>query len=209
MTMTRSLSATLLVVAVAAASLTDADWLVPNVTATEQQQTTSMNRQLFLGHYAVSTGLKLKEQKKRRMMTRTMMKKTSMTKSQTNTNNRRPVQPDAILPPQQLGRKGLCVLGCSPYIDLTLNNTGTLKYMALIQDMAKTCDIIVHVGDTKPPEMVCNKTNVAKSVQWLRAAAKRQNTIALYAPGTSKGAHSSVNSSRSENCSLCFVFAGA
>jgi hypothetical protein len=81
------------------------------------------------------------------------------------------------------GRRGLCVIGCTPYVALDQPSYGYYKYTAMVQEMARTCDIVVHIGDTKPPGTICNRTNLVKSVHVLRAAAKRNHIIALYAPG--------------------------
>lgn len=91
---------------------------------------------------------------------------------------------------KSLGRKGLCVIGCTPYVDLSVEMTGLKKYRALVNEMAKTCDVIVHVGDTKPGlKMPCNKNYMTKAIHILKSAAlkaqKRLNrqVLALYAPG--------------------------
>ena len=82
-----------------------------------------------------------------------------------------------------MGRQGLCVIGCTPYVDLDGTDNGILKYKAMVEDMARTCDVVVHVGDTKYSGVACNRTTVAKSVEWMYEAAARHETIALYAPG--------------------------
>lgn len=53
-----------------------------------------------------------------------------------------------------LGSAGLCVIGCTPYVDLNREDTGLAKYRALIAEMAQTCDILVHLGDTKSGVLV-------------------------------------------------------
>jgi hypothetical protein len=82
-----------------------------------------------------------------------------------------------------MGRQGLCVMGCSPYVDLNQPEHGINKYMALVEDMAKTCDVIIHTGDSKPPMMPCNQTILTRSVWWMIDAASSQGKIALYTPG--------------------------
>jgi hypothetical protein len=82
-----------------------------------------------------------------------------------------------------MGSQGLCVIGCTPYVRWERMDQGINKYLALVEDMAKTCDIILHLGDTKPPMMECNRTILTKSVHWMRQAAERHGKIALYAPG--------------------------
>jgi hypothetical protein len=46
-----------------------------------------------------------------------------------------------------------------------------------------SCDILVHLGDVKPPDMACNKTLLTKAVNYMMIASKRHGKIALYAPG--------------------------
>ena len=58
--------------------------------------------------------------------------------------------PTRAAKPLPSGKGGLCVLGCTPYVDPYRMDAGILKYQALVQEMAATCDVIVHVGDTKP-----------------------------------------------------------
>lgn len=82
-----------------------------------------------------------------------------------------------------LGSRGLCVIGCTPYVDLDVEHTGLAKYKALVREMSRSCDIIVHVGDTKPGKMPCNLGYLTKSLHILRNHAKRAGIIALYAPG--------------------------
>lgn len=78
---------------------------------------------------------------------------------------------------------GLCVVGCTPYVDLDTELNGLKKYRALVNEMARTCDVIVHVGDTKPGHMPCMRNYLTKAVNILAAVARRNNKIALYAPG--------------------------
>lgn len=85
--------------------------------------------------------------------------------------------------PLPSGRGGLCVLGCTPHVDPYRLDAGILKYEALVEEMAETCDVIVHVGDTKPGRMPCNETLMTPAVHKLIDAGKRQNTLVLYAPG--------------------------
>lgn len=86
-------------------------------------------------------------------------------------------QVEALLVPS--GNKGLCVLGCTPYIDPYRIGAGILKYDALIEEMAETCDVIVHVGDTKPGKMPCNETLMTQSVHKLIEAGRRHDTLVL------------------------------
>lgn len=81
------------------------------------------------------------------------------------------------------GKNGLCVLGCTPYVDPTRLDAGILKYDALVEEMAESCDVIVHVGDTKPGSMPCNETLMTQSLHKLIDAGKWHNTLVLYAPG--------------------------
>ncbi|GKY90930.1 hypothetical protein MPSEU_000065800 [Mayamaea pseudoterrestris] len=98
-------------------------------------------------------------------------------------DNQRQVSTAAAASSSTKGRQGLCVIGCTPYVELTRTDTGVSKYMAMVEEMAQTCDIVIHVGDTKPSGMACNRSNMVKSVQWMRNAAKRHGAIALYTPG--------------------------
>jgi len=82
-----------------------------------------------------------------------------------------------------LGRKGLCVIGCTPYVDLSTEANGLAKYRAMVKEMARKCDVIVHIGDTKPGSMPCMRRTMTLSVRILRSVAKRYGKVALYAPG--------------------------
>ena len=79
------------------------------------------------------------------------------------------------------GSDELCVVGCTPYVDPSRNEDGIEKYRALAREMANTCDIVVHVGDTKPGHsMGCNETTMTQAVHILAEEGAR---IVLYAPG--------------------------
>lgn len=86
-------------------------------------------------------------------------------------------------PTEELGSGGLCVIGCTPYVDPTKEDHGILKYKALVEDMAEKCDVLVHVGDTKPGKMACNRTLMTNSVHILAAAAASKGKLALYSIG--------------------------
>jgi hypothetical protein len=60
--------------------------------------------------------------------------------------------------------RGLCVIGCTPYVNPYDDAQGILKYEALVKDMSENCDIMVHVGDTKAGAAVCNSDLM---VSWL------------------------------------------
>jgi hypothetical protein len=81
------------------------------------------------------------------------------------------------------GQRGLCVLGCTPYVDPFRSDAGIHKYEALVDEMARTCDVIVHVGDTKPGKMPCNETLMTHAIHTLIDAGRRYSTPVLYAPG--------------------------
>ena len=84
------------------------------------------------------------------------------------------------------GENGLCVIGCTPYVDFSDpqdETTGIRKYERLVEDIVKDCDVIVHAGDTKPGSMPCNRTLMTWSVHRLREEAKDQGKLLLYAPG--------------------------
>ena len=84
------------------------------------------------------------------------------------------------------GANGLCVIGCTPYIDFSDPqdaSTGIRKYERLVEDLVKDCDVIVHAGDTKPGSMPCNRTLMTWSVHRLRQEAEEQGKLLLYAPG--------------------------
>ena len=85
--------------------------------------------------------------------------------------------------PSEMGSNGLCVIGCTPYVDITNSDSGLGKYKRLVEDMAKDCDILVHVGDTKPGSMPCNRTLMTKTVHILKEAAFAYNKMALFALG--------------------------
>lgn len=53
--------------------------------------------------------------------------------------------------------RGLCVVGCTPYINPYDETAGVLKWNALVHEMAENCDIMVHVGDTKAGGAVCDR----------------------------------------------------
>ena len=90
---------------------------------------------------------------------------------------------DLFTRPLPSNKGGLCVLGCTPYVDPYRPYAGILKYFALVEEMAETCDVIVHVGDTKPGNMACNETLMTQAVHKLIDAVKRHDTLVLYAPG--------------------------
>ena len=82
---------------------------------------------------------------------------------------------------QATGGHELCVVGCTPYVDPFHPFHGVEKYKAMARELADTCDIVVHIGDTKPGEtMGCNETIMTRSVHMLVDAGA---SIVLYAPG--------------------------
>jgi len=81
------------------------------------------------------------------------------------------------------GKKGLCVIGCTPYVDVNDDSKGYGKYKKLVADMADNCDIMVHVGDTKAGAAVCNATIMANPVLDMIEEGKRTGIPVLYAPG--------------------------
>jgi hypothetical protein len=81
------------------------------------------------------------------------------------------------------GAKGLCVVGCTPYVDPSDPTAGILKYRELVREMAKDCDVLVHVGDTKPGKMACNRTVMTNAAHILEEAGRLENKLVLYAPG--------------------------
>jgi hypothetical protein len=80
------------------------------------------------------------------------------------------------------GDAGLCVIGCTPYVD-PFRARSMDKYHALVDEMARTCDIIVHVGDTKAGQAPCNQTHMTQAVHMLTDLAKQHQTLVLYALG--------------------------
>lgn len=52
---------------------------------------------------------------------------------------------------------GLCVVGCTPYVNPDDETSGILKWEKLVEEMAESCDIMVHVGDTKAGAAPCNE----------------------------------------------------
>lgn len=86
-------------------------------------------------------------------------------------------------PRSTAGLRSLCVIGCTPYVDFTVDNTGYAKFRALVNDMVNDCAAIVHVGDTKPPEMPCNVSLMTKPIHFLRKRARATGRLVLYAPG--------------------------
>jgi hypothetical protein len=81
------------------------------------------------------------------------------------------------------GAKGLCIVGCTPYVDPADPTAGILKYRELVREMAKDCDVLVHIGDTKPGKMACNRTVMTNAVHILEEAGRLENKLVLYAPG--------------------------
>ncbi|KAL7570858.1 hypothetical protein ACA910_018923 [Epithemia clementina (nom. ined.)] len=76
----------------------------------------------------------------------------------------------------------LCVVGCTPYVDFVDPASGMDKYRALARELAETCAIVVHTGDTKPGQfMGCNATTLTHALHILADEAKVP--ILLYAPG--------------------------
>ena len=49
--------------------------------------------------------------------------------------------------------------------------------------MSQKCDVLVHVGDTKPGAMPCDEPLMTKSIHILKDAAAKHGKLALYAPG--------------------------
>ena len=81
------------------------------------------------------------------------------------------------------GSRGLCVIGCTPYVDFSAQAGGVRKYRRLVREMASNCDVLVHIGDTKAGNMPCNRTVMTWSVHILKQAARQRGKLALYAPG--------------------------
>lgn len=104
-------------------------------------------------------------------------------------NHHRNLQQSSTTTTTTMGRQGLCVIGSSPFVNLNNPHDGFYKYIAVVQEMARTCDVIVHAGDTKPFDMPCNQTTIVRSLNWMRGTATRNNKIALYAPGDSELSH--------------------
>ena len=52
---------------------------------------------------------------------------------------------------------GLCVVGCTPYVNPDDETSGILKWEKLVEEMAESCAIMVHVGDTKAGAAPCNE----------------------------------------------------
>ena len=52
---------------------------------------------------------------------------------------------------------GLCVVGCTPYVNPDDETSGILKWKKLVDEMAESCEIMIHVGDTKAGAAPCNK----------------------------------------------------
>lgn len=102
-----------------------------------------------------------------------------------------------VCPAEELGENGLCVIGCTPYIDPFQPLNGIRKYRALVDEMAETCDVLVHVGDTKSGAMPCNRTLLTHSVHILTQAAAQRGKAALFTPGDNEIAdchrHASTN----------------
>ena len=68
----------------------------------------------------------------------------------------------------QFGSKGLCVIGCTPYVDFRKNDSGIRKYRRLVEEMAQECDVLVHVGDTKAGSMPCDRSVLTKSIHIMK-----------------------------------------
>lgn len=49
--------------------------------------------------------------------------------------------------------------------------------------MVERCDVIVHVGDTKPRDMPCNGNLITKPLLYLKEKAFEKNKLVLYTPG--------------------------
>ncbi|KAL7569875.1 hypothetical protein ACA910_008542 [Epithemia clementina (nom. ined.)] len=75
----------------------------------------------------------------------------------------------------------LCVVGCTPYVDPFDARHGIEKYRAMARELAATCDLVVHLGDTMPGNNIgCNETILTRSVHILVDAGAK---TVLYAPG--------------------------
>ena len=97
------------------------------------------------------------------------------------------------------GGNGLCVIGCTPYIDWDDDVASRNKYLALIQDVVTDCDIIVHVGDTKASGEKCNESTMTRAIHALDDVAKRNNKLVLYAPGDNEVSDCHRHASQNNN----------
>lgn len=79
--------------------------------------------------------------------------------------------------------RNVCVIGCTPYVNLYNGNNGIEKFKALLKDMADDCDMIVHVGDTKTGGAPCNKDTMSAPLHMVINATKPKSKMVLYAIG--------------------------
>ncbi len=70
----------------------------------------------------------------------------------------------------------VCVVGCTPYVNPSVRTSGILKFEAMVEYMAETCEVMVHIGDTKAGAAVCNKTLMSGPIHTMTAAAKRHGS---------------------------------
>lgn len=79
--------------------------------------------------------------------------------------------------------RNVCVIGCTPYVNLYNGSNGIEKYKAMLTDMAMDCDMIVHVGDTKTGGTPCNNDTMSLPLHMMINATRPQRKMALYAIG--------------------------
>jgi hypothetical protein len=104
-------------------------------------------------------------------------------KNENTGGKNKPTSSPIAKPPIASTKKGVCVIGCTPYVNPADPAGGILKYQALVDDMAQNCEVMVHVGDTKAGAAVCNKDLMTGPLKTMAAAAAKYGSIALYAPG--------------------------
>ena len=97
------------------------------------------------------------------------------------------------------GSNGLCVIGCTPYIDWDNDEDSRRKYLALIEDVVTDCDIIVHVGDTKASGEKCNESTMTRAIHSLEDVGKRHNKLVLYTPGDNEISDCHRHASKNNN----------
>jgi len=80
-------------------------------------------------------------------------------------------------------KNAVCFLGCTPYVNPTDPLKGINKYIALVDDMADNCDLIMHIGDTKAGSAACMKGLMTDPLHILVDAAKAKGVAVMYGIG--------------------------
>jgi len=80
-------------------------------------------------------------------------------------------------------KNAVCAIGCTPYVNPVDPLKGIDKYKALVDDMTDSCDLILHLGDTKAGAAPCNNTIMTEPLKIIVKSAKDKGVAFLYSIG--------------------------